>query len=273
MEHSLPSQSAHWPLERLIARLSQQPSVAGLLAVGSLVDAEISSSSDYDLVIIADDIPAPWCTGITRVEDRLADLIFVSSNEVDKIGTLDAPLPPSHPQAPVMRWLMQGKILFDRNGSLERFQTKLQGNEWDEPLNERAAYDAWHAINFNLTHAIRLSGSDDPLYQAALTIRMAVYGHADLWFGYFGVRSIPWRGDKAAVQYLQSNDSAFLDMYQKFILASDRSHKLQYYRQAAALAAEPLGGLWTSDITVMIMPQMLAVWQNWMAGAAGGDSG
>jgi hypothetical protein len=264
MEHTFPPQTIHWSLERLIAHLSQQPAITGLLAIGSLVHSEVSPHSDYDLVLVAETIPVPWCTGVTQIEGRLADLIFVSTSEVEKITALNAPVPPSHPLAPVIRWLEQGKILFDRSGSMQKIQRKLREGVVVQPDDAAAAYNAWHAINFNLAHALRMSASDDPLYQAALSTRMAVYGHADLWFGYFTIRSIPWQGDKDAIKYLSSKDPQYLDVYQKFLHENDRLQKLEYYQQAAALAAEPLGGLWPAEITVMNTPAMLLIWQAWM---------
>lgn len=80
---------------------------------------------------------------------------------------------------------------------------------------------------------------------------MGVYGHTDIWFGYFTIRKLPWDGDKAAVNYLLANDQVFLTTFQSFLAASTLAEKLRLYRQAAELAVAPHGGLWSPWATVM----------------------
>jgi hypothetical protein len=73
---------------------------------------------------------------------------------------------------------------------------------------------------------------------------MAVYGHTDLWFGYFAIRGLPWPGDKAAMRALEAQDPGYLVLFRQFIAQSRRAEKARRYAELAALAAAPLGGLW-----------------------------
>jgi hypothetical protein len=93
-----------------------------------------------------------------------------------------------------------------------------------------------------------------------------VYGHSDLWFGYFTIRRIAWDGDKAAVRYLLTHDTPFLEAYQQFISATVIEQKLEHYQHAATMATAPLGGLWSRDITVMNIVQAWPTWQVLLGG-------
>ncbi len=90
---------------------------------------------------------------------------------------------------------------------------------------------------------------------------MAVYGHMDIWFGYFTIRKMTLLGDKAACQYLDREDPAFLQIYQQFLSTSDREEKLVLYEKAAALATAPLGGLWPGGSTVFNQEHLNEFWE------------
>jgi hypothetical protein len=127
----------------------------------------------------------------------------------------------------------------------------VQQANWLEPIADQAAYGAWFGINYNLAQAQRMVQSTDPLYRQTVAIRLAVYGHADIWYGYFTLRKLPWSGDKPAVQYLRTHDPAFLALYEQFIQTADLNQKMTLYAQIAALTTAPLGGLWPSWATVI----------------------
>lgn len=159
-----------------------------------------------------------------------------------------------------LNWLKNGLIVFDRSGQARRAQHKVRQGAWLEPVADEAAYGAWFAINYNLAVAQRLVSAADPLYQTTARIRMAVYGHTDIWFGYFTIRRLAWEGDKAAARYLQQHDPAFLEAYQQFISTSSLEQKLLSYEQAARLATAPFGGLWPPGVTVMNVAETLQSW-------------
>ena len=93
-------------------------------------------------------------------------------------------------------------------------------SKWLLPLDDEAVYNSWFAINYNFAVSQRMvKDLESELYRIAVTVRMAVYGHSDTWFGYFTLRKIPWCGDKAAVNYLLHHDPSFLEEYQQFIFA------------------------------------------------------
>jgi hypothetical protein len=254
-------------LATVFERLALNRSVTGTLAIGSLAAGTINAASDYDLVIVLNAAPRSWFVGVTTIDNRPTDLIFVSAAAVEAVAALTAPVSQDHELAPVIRWLSAGVIRFDRHGDLDRLQQRLKQGDWIEAIDDRAGYDAWFAINYNLAVAERLAKSADELYRRAALIRMGIYGHTDLWFGYFTIRKLPWAGDKAAVNYLLANDREFLTTFQRFLAASTIAQKLRLYRQAAELATAPHGGLWSPGATVMNDDRAKTLWQELMENA------
>lgn len=262
MSRTAPSPSGGWTLEETLARLIEHERVEGLLTIGSLAREALAAGSDYDLVIVLRDAAPPWYVGLTQIAGRLTDLIFVPAVEIDRLLALDAPIPAGHELAPVMRWVETGRIVHDRSGRLDQAQRRVREQRWVEPIDDQAAHAAWFAINYNLAQARRMLAVDDPLYRTTASIRMALYGHMDLWFGYWNVRQIPFRGDKEAVRDLQARDPAFLDAYRRFLDETAPDKKLALYERAAALAAAPLGGLWPAGHTAMNVDGALQAWQD-----------
>jgi hypothetical protein len=130
-----------------------------------------------------------WYVGVTAIGGRFADIIFVAGQALAQLQALDAPVAHDHALAPVLRWLRDGVIVLDRGGlggAREHACGLLALPDGDH------AYSAWFGLNYNLAVIRRLLQSDDPLYLAVADIRMAVYGHVDLWFGYFAIRGQPW---------------------------------------------------------------------------------
>lgn len=210
-EYVARAKTTHWSLPEVTDRLANHELVTGLLQIGSLASRALTSASDYDLVIVLQDTPRLWYVGVTQIDRRFTDLIFVTASTVERICALETPTQFDDELAPIIRWITSGHILFDHTGQLRQAQKKMQQREWVQPIDDQEAYGAWFAINFNLAHAQRMIRAQDPLYRTTVQIRMAVYGHMDLWFGYFKIRKVVGKGDKAAVSYLLQQDKAFLE--------------------------------------------------------------
>jgi hypothetical protein len=260
VEHTCATIALQWTLGATLARLRQNEQVVGLLQIGSLARGGLTPASDYDLVIVLRDAPQAWYVGVTYIDGRFTDLVFVAASALESVQAHTTPVGSNHELVPIVRWLANGIIVFDRAGQVQRAQQKAQ-RTYVQPVDDQAVYGAWFAINYNLAVAQRMALDTDPLYQTTARIRMAVYGHTDVWFGYFAIRRVVWDGDKAAVRYLQQNDPLFLEVYEHFISAATLEQKLLYYERAARLAAVPLGGVWPRYVTVMNVAQTLQAWQ------------
>ena len=271
------SRSHTMTLDEVIARLSEHEVVDGLMLVGSAGGATFMAASDYDLVVVLSDMPAPLQVGLTTIDGRLADLLFVTVEQVEQILDLAQPVDAEDWIGRIVRWLQGGQVVFDRAGRLGRAQQQVMMRTWLRVPDASYRSGAWFGLNYNLLQTRRLCASDDPVYAMAADLRMAVYGTADLLFGYFRVRELRWEGDKAAVRYLRAYDPAYLDLLMQFIGATDRTHKLRLYETLAALATAPAGGLWPEAATAMMfepgtdvepdtVEQALAFWDGLLGG-------
>jgi hypothetical protein len=231
------------PLHNAIDRLRRHDRVLGALLIGSLPAGALTPASDYDLVVVVDVGEPLWYVGVTEIGGRFADLIFVAGHTLVQIQRLAAPVAHDHALAPVLRWLRNGVIVLD-HGGLRAAQEHARARSLLALPDHPSAYSAWFGLNYNLAVIRRLLQSDDLRYLAVADIRMAVYGHADLWFGYFAIRGQPWPGDKGAMRALEAQDPGYLALFRQFIAACERAEKARRYAELAALAAAPLGGLW-----------------------------
>lgn len=238
-------------LDEVIRRLAEHVAVDGLLLIGSASEAALIPASDYDLVVALAEMPVPLHVGVTSIDRRLTDLLFVTTAQIEEISALDAPVGAEEWLGRIIRWLQAGQILFDREGRLTRAQQKVRTGVWVEDAGAGERYDGWFGINFNLAHLRRLLTADDPIYRMAADLRMVVYGAADLWFGYFRVRGLRWEGDKAAIRHVAAHDPAYLDLFMRFAGETNHERKFQLYERLAALATAPLGGLWPDHATAL----------------------
>ena len=263
------AQTATWPLADVVARLSQHPHVEGILQIGSLTTDTFNPASDYDLVIVLAEAPQPWYVGVTSIDSRSTDLLFVARSALASIATLAEPLAIDHVLTPIVRWFLHGQILFDRSQLLARAHHHLITGDWIVALPDTALFGAWFALNYNLAQARRLLQATDPLYQATVDIWMALHGHQDVWWSYFTLRRLMEAGEKQAIRYLQAQDPTFLTLYQHFITETNRARKFELYEQAAAYVVAPVGKLWTMNTTAMNVPDTVQLWNQLLAADSG----
>lgn len=261
MDYTCRALTSAWPLATVIDRLIQHPQVDGVMQIGSTNNATFNAASDYDLVIVLADAPSPWYVGVTTIDERFTDLLFVASSALTQIAGLEQALAADDPLTPIVRWLQQGRILFDRSSALTHAQQHVTTGDWLQTTPDQAVFGAWFALNYNLAQARRMLQSTEPLYQTTVDIRMAIYGHRDVWWSYFTIRRLPDTSEKNAIRYVQEHDPEFLSLYQRFIAETNRLRKFALYEQAAAHVCAPLGPIWDSNTTAMNVEGTLTLWQ------------
>ena len=249
-----------WSLGAVIEHLSKHPHVDGIMQIGSLTTTAFNPSSDYDVVIVLHDAPVLWYVGVTCIDHRFTDLLFVAPVALEQIAALSGPVPLNDPLTPIIRWLQIGRIVFDRSQRLTDAQQHVATGDWIDPFPDKDIFNAWFLTNYNLAQARRMLLAHEPLYQMTVDIRMAIHGHMDVWYSYFTIRGIVDTGEKNALRYLLAHDPDFLQAYQQFIRETDRTAKFARYEQTAALALAPFGGLWAVDATVMNEAHTLPRW-------------
>src|SRR5690349_13969035 len=124
------AQTASWSLAEVVARLSQNPLVEGILQIGSLTTASFNPASDYDIVIVLAEVPQLWYVGVTSIDARFTDLLFVSDAALARVAALTEPLAVDDALAPIVRWLQHGQILFDRSQHLAHAHDHVVAGHW-----------------------------------------------------------------------------------------------------------------------------------------------
>ena len=251
MLQGIPSTSNTMTLGEVITRLSKSEMVEGVLVIGSAGDDRLTPASDYDLVVVLTEAPralAPY--GVTYIDGRLTDLIFVTTEQLAEIARLEEPVDGEAWPGRIIRWFESGDVRFDRSGRLAQIQDRVQGRCSIRPL-DTPGREAWREVNYNLAQTKRMYGSEDPIYLVAANLRLALYGPADLLYNYFHIRNIAWEGEKAAVCYLMAHDPAYLERLRAFIAEVERGRKFELYEEMAALTVAPVGEIWPEGVTVL----------------------
>ena len=238
-------------LAEVIDRLAQNKIVTGLLVIGSASKDKLTPSSDYDLVIVLAENHLPLHVGVTYIDGRFTDLIFLTTAQFEQILALETAIDEDEWLGRIIRWVQEGTIAFDRRGHLAQAQEKVTQGQWLQVKDKVDGYNPWFRVNYNLSQNKRMLTSNDPVYQTVVDLRVALYGSADLFFSYFAIRNLPWSGEKDAVRYLLAHDPAYLDLFQKFISEGDRERKFEIYEELAELTVAPAGSIWQDDVSVM----------------------
>ena len=260
MFRAVASQSADLTLGEFIARLSAKDAVDGLFVIGSAGLARLTPASDYDLIVVLREMPVPVRVALTYVDHRLTDIIFVDAAEIDAIFEACPPSGvPSWDTAQLLRWLRAGQVVFDRTGQLQRVRSQAKVLPEAEPV-DREIYSAWYGINYNLKHNHRLLASDESTYLTALDLRLLFSIH-ELWWYYFRIRKLPHKGEKEQVQYMETHDTAYLELFRRCLAESGRYRRFELYEELAHRAVAPVGGLWEGEVTA-VLPEPGVQWES-----------
>lgn len=245
--------------DEVIARLSQQEIVTGLIVVGSAAQEQMTPVSDYDLVIVLASLPVPLHVGVTYIDGRFTDLLFHTVEQMEQILAATTPFAFWDWTGRLVGWLETGMVVFDRHGKLGQAQTKVKDGDWLQTNNDQAAYSAWQSINYNLQVVRRYLAADDPAYLRAADLRMLLFGPQDLFFNYFAVRGLRPDSEKKQIQYLQEYDPVFLANFSRFLTETNRDEKFRLYEKLAEVVVAPVGSLWqTGETSLNINSEVVA---------------
>jgi predicted nucleotidyltransferase len=247
------STTATLSLDEVIARLARQEAVEAILLVGSAAHNAMTPVSDYDLAVLFSQTPLPLHVGTTQIDGRFTDLIFFNGGHAEQVLNAAEPLNDREWAGLLVRYLVEGELVYDRDGRLNRARAKVQSGDWLQPLGDGDLFGPWSRVNFNLQVIRRYLQSDDPIYLLTADIRMAIYGPSDLFWSYFTLRKMPWRGEKEAIHYLQTHDPEYLAIFNQFISESERHAKFALYEQLAVRTVAPVGTLWRDGDAVMLV--------------------
>ena len=236
-------------LQEFIARLRRSNSIVALAIIGSAAQARTDIASDYDLLIVLENPPVPLTGGVTFIEDRFTDIVFMTLKEIRRLSQVDhSQISMNSPEGTFLRWMQTARIEFDKSGYLDQIQKESQEGLPLKPLDEGEIYSRFDKASYNLAHTQRMLTSDNPDYHLAVDMRL-LYQMADLMVDYFLVRELPWQGEKHAVRYWKSHDPGYLDLFIKYINEKNRNRKVDLYHRLASETMAPVGTLWQAGET------------------------
>ena len=244
------SSTAAITLDQFIGRLGQRAEVEGLIGMGSAARGAPGPHSDYDLLVVLKTLPAPLSVGLTRVDGRLTDLIFVTAEEIERLvsrGPQDVPA--DGMTGRLMGWLREGQIRFDRTGKLAAAQATMQLEGWTRGPSWAEQYRTWFSLNYDLAQTRRYTTNPDPAAQSIVDVRL-LFGLSNIWLAYFQLRALPQVG-KAAARYVAETDPTFLDLFQRCAGEPDRWQRFGLYAQLVQRASAPFGPVWPEGATAL----------------------
>lgn len=254
MLSATPARSAPLSFDETLERLQAHRDVFGLLAIGSTAVSlraagSFGEASDIDLAVLVDGAaPAP-SLALTRIDGRLADVLFVTTEQLEAWPQSAGSR--AWEPARLARWLRDGRILYDRAGSLADAQARAQRAFIDERLGADPRYAVWFSLNYNLAQTLRMADAADPVYALAVELRL-LYSLSDLWRAYFDLRDLPQRGEKEQIRYLTATDPSFLNLFQQTLSARpagspEQTARLQAYAELVRRCLAPVGDVWANN--------------------------
>ena len=245
-------------LDPFIERLRSRAEVTGLIIIGSAARGVPGLHSDYDLLLVLETLPAPLNVGLTWLDGRLTDLIFVTAAELDTLMNGGPPAAPADSlMGRLIGWLRDGRIALDPSGRLARAQVALQADGWTRGPDWGEQYRTWFSLNYDLAQTRRYAANPDPAAQAVLDVRL-LFGLSNVWFAYFQLRARPQFGKEAA-RYLAETDPAFLELFQRCAGEPDRMQRFGLYAQLVQRASAPFAPVWPEGATALQFQDNTAV--------------
>ncbi len=215
-------------LEKLIDKLKMSPRVKGIFSTGTTATT-LTPSSDIDLVVIIDKNSEEIKSIFTTIENRFSDIYFFDIDFLNQLKN-KSEVSGNNFDGMFLEWLKKGKIEYDTENLLASLKSKTEETSPAQKVADSEKRDFWIKTNYNFIANSRYYNSEDEIYHKALELRL-LYSVIELITAYFSFRGIPWRGEKAAIKYLEQNDQNFLAVFQKYSESNTLAEKMKYYEQ------------------------------------------
>ena len=218
-------------LSELIDRLRESPGVIGIVRYGSRTPEDMSSGGDFDIFVF--------------LGNNSLDLeslhFYVDYIPVDINLRIIEDLNLSEPISFIDFVLIDGDLLYDKTGILERKISSLK-QRWKIQSNELTEYEkSWE--RFSQKHALdKVKGRlNEELLFCEFLLNTNIY-----WLiqNYFRVRSIPYPGEKDALEWINTKDTKIHNKIEDFYRTKDLKKKLEISEELTELVLEPIGGSW-----------------------------
>lgn len=234
-------------LQNLVQKLNSQQEIDAILIAGSQGRGEQKEHSDIDLLVVLTENSEQIFSLLQFVDNKPADIFFTDIASLKKISEQET-IPANTMEAVFLDWLKEGKIEFDKSGTLSALKDKCDQLKKRETVPEMEMRKFESLINQGYITNKRYYSSHDPEYLNALEVKL-LFDINNILVGYFEFRNIPWRGEKRMLAYLKKNDKEFYDLFLSFIQsAKNIDEKFAIYEQLIERVFEGKYGLWDKEI-------------------------
>ena len=238
-------------LADLIEKIKSSPRVRGIFATGTTA-SKLTPSSDIDLVVVLDKNHEKIKSVYTTIEGHFSDILFFDIDFLNQLKN-KREVSGNNFEGTFLEWLAGGKIEYDPENLLSALKSKIDENPPFQKIMDSEKGDFWIKINYNYIANLRYYSGDE-LYKKALEIRL-LYSVIELITAYFSFRDIPWRGEKAAIKYLEQNDRELLSFFEAYSKSNSLEDKMKYYGELFNRSF--FGGYqrWENDFIVTVSNQ------------------
>jgi len=247
---ALPTHTDTLTLDAFVAALRTRAAVDGILLMGTTATGALTAASDYDMLLILADDPAVPRMVLTWVNGHFTEIYCTPVTALARLTVAPETWPDSSDEGATIRWLRDGRIVYDREGRLAAAQAVARATPPGPIALPTGAYWAWGGLSYNVAQAKRYLASDDPIYREVVDFRL-LYGLYDVVRAYFTVRDLPWRSEKDAIKYWMAHDPAYLAAFRVCLAETDRTRKVAGYEELAQRTLAPIGVLWERGTTIV----------------------
>lgn len=252
-------------IENLIEKMKSSPRVKSIFTTGTTI-SKLTPSSDIDLVVILDKNKEGVKSVYTIIQNHFSDIFFF---DIDFLNQLKNKREVSGNSFDGMfvEWLTKGEIKYDPENLLRELKSKIDKSAPIQKIPDSEKRDFWIKTNYNFIANFRYYNSRNELYHKALEFRL-LYSIIELITAYFSFRDIPWRGEKAAVSYLEQNNQEFFSTFQEYSRSNALDGKMKYYRELFNKIFYGEYQKWEDDFVVPISsqsryaPKLISFWDN-----------
>ncbi|MEM7334384.1 MAG: nucleotidyltransferase domain-containing protein [Chloroflexota bacterium] len=247
-----PSSSDKLVLDDVLERLKRQPEIDAILLAGTTGKETLKPYSDYDLLIVLNEMVEPPSLIITTIEGKLAELYFWNAVAIDEKIENPQTVEANSLAGAFLSMVTKGKIVYDASSRLEDLR-KIAPQTHIKDILDHQIYAAWYSVTYNHAQNLRYFSSQDWLYWMALQCRL-LYCISNCLSAYFTLRGMPWRGEKEAIRYLQANDPAYLEQFQAAVTAGGIEQQFPQYVQLVEQTLPEGISVWGESYTA-VQPQ------------------
>ncbi|MCB9156134.1 MAG: hypothetical protein H6645_03345 [Caldilineaceae bacterium] len=215
----------------LVETLKQHPQVVGLVEYGSARFADNFDAGDYDLFVIHDEIQTEveslhfyvdTAFGHVPVDLNLRSLRYLASQ--NSLAGFESAL-------------LDGRIIYDSDGAVARRLVQLRA-EAPSPYTEHDIAFTRHGHR-HVLDKVRGRLQSEPLL-CRLLLNVNIH-----WLinSYFGVRGLPYQGEKHALAYLADNEPEIYALIGEFYKLPVEE-QIEQTERLTELVLSPVGGAW-----------------------------